>query len=367
MVLTVMRAHYERLKPMKIQYRSYKNFYEKDFLRDLGHMPFHKCNQMRDKENAYNCFKEMFIIVVDKHAPVKTRFLRGNQAPFLNKELSKAIMHRSKLLNKFRKTKSDIDWNAYKKQRNKCVSIRRKNILEHFTKLCNNGGIANKKFWDTVKPFFTDKGTHQNQALILRENDQIMRDERKVAEVMNKYFVDIVETVSGKKPREIIGCQNNHETDQELDRIIKTFEDHLSVQSIRSSLVKIPNNLTEFNFKHPTREDIIRIINELHDKTSTGIDNIPPKLVKIASEIISDPLTELINQTLITDLKFPCLEKIARVTAVFKKEDRMKKSNYRPISVLNVFSKVFKRFLLNQMVPYLDNVLSTYLSAYRKG
>ena len=45
----------------------------------------------------------------------------------------------------------------------------------------------------------------------------------------------------------------------------------------------------------------------------------------------------------------------------------MKKSNYRPISVLNVFSKVFERFLLNQMVPYLDNVLSTYLPAYRKG
>ena len=75
----------------------------------------------------------------------------------------------------------------------------------------------------------------------------------------------------------------------------------------------------------------------------------------------------MINQTLITDLKFPCLEKIARVTPVFKKEDRMKKGNYMPISVLNVFSKVFERFLLNQMVPYLDNVLSTYLSAYRKG
>ena len=51
-----------------------------------------------------------------------------------------------------------------------------------------------------MKPFLTDKGTHHNQALILRENDQIMRDERKVAEVMNKYFVNIVETVSGKKP-----------------------------------------------------------------------------------------------------------------------------------------------------------------------
>ena len=91
----------------------------------------------------------------------------------------------------------------------------------------------------------------------------------------------------------------------------------MSVHSIRSNLAKIPNNFTKFKFKHAAREDIIRIINELHDKTSAGIDKIPPKLVKIASEIISDPLTELMNQTLITDMKFPCLEKIARVTPVF--------------------------------------------------
>ena len=104
MVLTVMRAHYEQLKPLKIQYRSYKNFNEKDFLRDLGSMPFQRCNQMHDKDNAYNCFKEIFTIVVDKHAPIKTRFVRGTQAPFMNKKLSKAIMHRSKLLNKFKKT-----------------------------------------------------------------------------------------------------------------------------------------------------------------------------------------------------------------------------------------------------------------------
>ena len=88
-----------------------------------------------------------------------------------------------------------------KKDEKNCVSIRRKNLREQLTELCNNGGIANKNFWDTVKPFLTDKGARHNQALLLRENDQIMRDERKVAEIMNKYVVNIVETVSGKKPR----------------------------------------------------------------------------------------------------------------------------------------------------------------------
>ena len=75
----------------------------------------------------------------------------------------------------------------------------------------------------------------------------------------------------------------------------------------------------------------------------------------------------MINQTLITDLKFPCLEKIARVTPVLKKEDRMEKSNYRPIRVLNVFSESIRTTPVKSDGSLLDNVLSTYLSAYRKG
>ena len=99
MVLTTMRANYERLKPTKIQYRSYKNFSEKDFLRDLQNMPFHTCMDMDDNEAAYSSFKDMFKKVVDKHAPMKSKLIRGTHAPFMNKELSKAIMHRSKLKN----------------------------------------------------------------------------------------------------------------------------------------------------------------------------------------------------------------------------------------------------------------------------
>ena len=50
---------------------------------------------------------------------------------------------------------------------------------------------------------------------------------------------------------------------------------------------------------------------------------------------------------MLEDLIFPNVEKDASVTPVFEKEDRQIKTNYRPISVLNVFSKIFERFLLN--------------------
>ena len=83
MVLTTMRAYYERLKPNKIQYCSYKHFNEQKFLRDLENTPFHLCNDLIDNNLAYERLKNMFKLVVDKHAPIKSKFIRGTHAPFI--------------------------------------------------------------------------------------------------------------------------------------------------------------------------------------------------------------------------------------------------------------------------------------------
>ena len=62
---------------------------------------------------------------------------------------------------------------------------------------------------------------------------------------------------------------------------------------------------------------------------------------------------------------FPDAGKKASVTPMCKKDDKLLKTNYRPISVLNVLSKVFERFLLNQMLLFIENVTSSILCAYR--
>ena len=109
-----------------------------------------------------------------------------------------------------------------------------------------------------------------------------------------------------------------------------------------------------------------KIISKLSLTTAIGFDGVPPKLVKLANKVISGPLSELIIETLIRKCHFPNAEKIACVAPVFKNDDRLDKSNYRPISVLNVFSKIFERFLFLQMIPYFNNILSNFLSAYRE-
>ena len=200
-----MRVNYERLKPTKIQYRSYRNFSEKDFLRNLQNMPFHTCMDMNDKEAAYASFKNMFKKVVDKHAPMKSKLIRGTHAPFMNKELSKAIMHRSKLKNIHNKTKTKESWEALKRQRNKFVAIKRENVRTYFSELAENNGLNNKKFLSAVKPFLTDKSAKRSQEIILNGDDKIVKDSREVTESLNNYFTDIVEITTGKEPR-ILHC-----------------------------------------------------------------------------------------------------------------------------------------------------------------
>ena len=73
-----------------------------------------------------DAIKQIFIDVLDKLAPVKHKYVRANQAPFMNKTLNKSVMDRSRLKNKYLKNNTQENWLAYKKQRNSCVSLFRK-------------------------------------------------------------------------------------------------------------------------------------------------------------------------------------------------------------------------------------------------
>ena len=91
-VVTCFKNTYERLRPIYIQYRSYRNFDRNEFLSDLKNVSFEEALSSTNSEQAYEKFKELCSEVVDNHAPLKQRVIRGNQAPFMSKDLSKQIM-----------------------------------------------------------------------------------------------------------------------------------------------------------------------------------------------------------------------------------------------------------------------------------
>ena len=91
------------------------------FLEHVKNINF--CFNHDDPKKNYELITDLFSKIVNKHATLKKKFLRGNQAPFVNKELRKTIYDRSRLRNRFCKTPTKENEKLYKKQRNKFASI----------------------------------------------------------------------------------------------------------------------------------------------------------------------------------------------------------------------------------------------------
>ena len=135
MVITAMKIYSEKQKPISINYRSYKNFNIHVFNDD----PENALEQYNKPHMRCRDFKSIFMRVLDKYAPSKTKMLRGNNAPFMSKKLSTEILHRSKLKNNFNKNPNEDTKKLYKKQRNFCVSLlkkKRKIIITTMTLKC---------------------------------------------------------------------------------------------------------------------------------------------------------------------------------------------------------------------------------------
>ena len=101
------------------------------------------------------------------------------------------MMLRTKLRNKFLKQKTTETRSGYNKQRNICVSILRKAKRSYFENLDIKNLSDNRKFWGTVKPLFSNK-VRSNDYTTLNENDLLIRNEYKIANIFNTFFVNIV-------------------------------------------------------------------------------------------------------------------------------------------------------------------------------
>ena len=154
-------------------------------------------------------FSRTFLKVPNKHAPIKMKYLRANYSPFATKELSKAIILRSKLRNEYLKCKSEEARACFKIQRNLCVTLFRKAKRDYYENLELGKVNDSKKFWNTVKPVFRNKVTTRNNITLI-ENEKVVTSEIELAKIFNKYFVDIVPKLGIKPISTIIKKYKNH-------------------------------------------------------------------------------------------------------------------------------------------------------------
>ena len=118
MTLCTMRCYFPKQSSTVIKYRSYRKFNRNTFNNDLQH----SLSSMSDS-STYDDFETIFIETLNRHAPIREKYIRANNSPFMNKIISKAIMNRSRLKNRFLKNPNDTNKCNYNKQRNYCVNL----------------------------------------------------------------------------------------------------------------------------------------------------------------------------------------------------------------------------------------------------
>ena len=358
---TFFRSHFQRLPPKNIIYRDCKIFDENQFLRDINDAPI-KETLLTDPRNAYENFTTIFRNLIDIHAPLKKKKIRGNQAPFMTKEYSKAIMTRSRIKNRYNKWKSRENYLEYQKAKNNCKKIGALAKRNYFTKVTENGIMSSKELWKVVKPYLNKNACISGGSIILEEKGKIISKEEDLVEIFNDHYINIVTNTTGKVPTSL-GDPSNPSLDKcTVEEIIEKYREHPCIEKIRNSG---QTQLNSFTLPLAKREEINDIIKSLDISKSTGPDQIPPKFVKIAADIIDEHLTNIIN----FDIKrnsFPENAKTAYISTIYKKLKRLDKVNYRPVSILNTFSKIHEKYIKEKITPFVDECLSIFISAYRK-
>src|SRR6218665_307379 len=155
-------------------------------------------------------------------------------------------------------------------------------------------------------------------------NGTKITDAEIMAENFNIYFSNVAQILSDKIP-----------TSQQA------FDSYMT-PPLSSSFVLIPT----------TPEELISISQCLKLTHSAGVDDINPYTTSAILNLLVAPLSQIINSSFCTGIVPPAL-KIGRVTPIFKHGDKSELGNYRHISVLPYFSKLFERAIYNRLYDYV--------------
>ena len=116
MIVAVTKIHFPEMNPQVVSYRKYKDFHYETFLDSLRHELNVQGQFLNEK--ALNAFSTICTEICDKHAPIKKRYIRYNDKLFINNEISKAIMTRSSLRNRYSKNRSEENRKLFCKPKN---------------------------------------------------------------------------------------------------------------------------------------------------------------------------------------------------------------------------------------------------------
>ena len=227
---------------------------------------------------------------------------------------------------------------TYKIYKNKLTNLLRKVEKDYYQDLLKQNRANLKKSWQIIKQVINKNKSTLTQTQF-KSGDNLITDPFTIANKFNSFFSNIGPQLAQKLPPSEVNPS----------QFIPDSFDH------------------QFNLTQVHQDKVSTIISKLKN-SSAGPDDISAKIIKLSSASIVKALTHTINLSLNEGI-FPTELKVAKVVPIFKSGDSQLVSNYRPVSVLNSFSKVFESIFSSQLLDFVadQNILYDYQFGFRKG
>ena len=179
--------------------------------------------------------------------------------------------------------------------------------------------------------------------------DKTFNTHTDVINKLNAFFANISETIQKTTP----------DTSQSTEYVPSKLNEHVNS--------RIPNNVF---FKIPTltMNNLKSTQNSLDATKATGLDGISPRILKLAGDVIAPSLLTMINMSFETG-HFPDILKTAKLRPIHKSGPKTDPSNYRPISIIPILSKVIEKHVTKHLFSFLNkySILHKSQSGFRKG
>lgn len=215
------------------------------------------------------------------------------------------------------------DSNYYKKYKTTYRRVIRLAKKMHYNKKIILSENKSKTVWNVINSTLKNKKVENNKTIMV--NDTEITNKTQIANKYNNYFVNL--------PNDILNNNSFRTTKQETN---------------------LPNFTEKTIFLYEVNEsEIINIVRELKNTNSFGADNFSTSIIKKCIQYLAKPLCYIANLC-ITEGKFPNALKISKVIPLFKNGDPKYISNYRPISLLSVFSKILEKVLCKRIITFFE-------------
>ena len=300
--------------------------------------------QYNDPSASFASYYNKINFHLDEMAPLKKVTLkefRLKLKPWISKEILLKCEKRDLLLKNIKNetdpTKIESLRNEYKTIRNEITHDKRSSKKAHFTAYFDRNKNKSSDIWKGIRSIVNIKPTKTPSIKLMDEYKNLISDPLKISNIFNDHFSTVGEKVQQKIPVDSTG----------------NFKDYLNKRDNNGRLFINPDGCSFF-LSPTVPGEITKIIDALDHTKSAGPNGIPVLLLKSFKQFFSTWLAKLINLCFETGI-FPDLLKLAKVHPLHKKESKLNYLNYRPISLLSVFSKIYEKLMYTRIYSYLDS------------